>query len=96
METYNFTPDERLKQAQKKVKRIKGFYVHATVYALVNVFLIFANNVTGLPGLSDHDAYVTPFFWVIGLLIHGISVFGQDLLLGKDWEEKEIQKILNK
>jgi hypothetical protein len=38
METYTLTSDEKLAQAQKKVKCIKGFYTHATVYLFVNLY----------------------------------------------------------
>lgn len=32
METYNFTQEEKYAAAQKRVKCIKGFYVHAIIY----------------------------------------------------------------
>ena len=36
----NYNPDDRYNLAYKRVKRIKGFYVHALVYVLVNLFII--------------------------------------------------------
>ena len=36
----NYNPDDRYNLAYKRVKKIKGFYVHALVYVLVNVFII--------------------------------------------------------
>ena len=96
METYNFNQNEKLVQAQKRVKAIKGFYVHATVYAAVNIFIIVACASDDITTLWTSDPYMTALFWGIGLAAHGMSVFGQDLILGRNWEEKEIQKILNK
>lgn len=96
METYHFNQDEKLSQAQKRVKSIKGFYVHATVFVCVNLFIIIANAVDHVESLLTADPYMTALLWGIGLLAHGMGVFGQDFLLGKNWEEKEIQKILNK
>lgn len=96
METYHFNQDEKFFQAQKRVKSIKGFYVHATVFVGVNLFIIIANAVDHLESLRTADPYMTALFWGIGLVVHGMSVFGQDLIFGKNWEEKEIQKILRK
>lgn len=96
METYNLSPNEKLVGAQKKIKCIKGFYTHAMVYLLVNLFIIVSCAVENLDNLYNSDTYMTAIFWGIGLFAHGMSVFGQNVFLGKDWEEKEIQKILNK
>ena len=96
METYNFNQEERIAQAHKRVKSIKGFYIHATVFICVNLFIIAGCAVDDVRSLFTADPYMTALFWGIGLLAHGMSVFGQNIILGKDWEEKEIQKILNK
>lgn len=39
----NFNPDERYNLAYKRVKRIKGFYIHALVFVLVNAFIIISS-----------------------------------------------------
>ena len=96
METYNFSQNERLVQAQKRVKSISGFYIHATVFVAVNLFIIAACAVDNINSLLTSDPYMTGLFWGIGLAAHGMAVFGQDYILGRNWEEKEIQKILNK
>ena len=36
----NFNPDTRYELAYKRVKRIKGFYIHLLVYVFVNAFII--------------------------------------------------------
>lgn len=96
METYTFNQDQKFLQAQKRVKRLKGFYVHATVYFFVNAFIILSCVIDNPTSLFTLDPYMTAFFWGIGLAAHGFAVFGQDFFLGRNWEEKEIQKILNK
>lgn len=96
METYNFNQEERLVQAQKRVKSIKGFYTHATVFLFVNTFIIISCSINDPANLFTADPYMTSLFWVIGLAAHGFSVFGQDIFFGRNWEEKKIQKILNK
>ena len=96
METYGFNQDQKLVQAQKRVKCIKGFYIHATVYFFVNAFIIVSCAIENSTSVFTSEPYMTALFWGIGLAAHGFSVFGPNVFLGKDWEEKEIQKILNK
>lgn len=96
METYSFTQDQKFFQAQKRVKCIKGFYIHATVYLAVNAIIIAGCAVDNIQSLKTSDPYMTALFWGIGLAAHGMSVFGQNFFFGKNWEEKEIRKFLNK
>lgn len=96
MENYTFTQEENFYQAQRRVKSIKGFYIHATVYVLVNAFIIAGCALDNLSSLATSEPYLTAVFWGIGLFANGMAVFGQDVLLGKNWENKEIQKILRK
>ena len=96
METYNLTSDEKLAQAQRKVKCIKRFYIHATVYLFVNLFIIVSCYIDNPFSLNTSDPYITALFWGIGLAAHGFSVFGRDFIFGHDWEQREIQKTLNK
>jgi hypothetical protein len=96
METYHFNQNEKFLQAQRRVKSIKGFYTHATVFFFVNAFIIISCAVENANSLFTSDPYMTALFWGIGLAAHAMSVFGQHFFLGKNWEEKEIQKILNK
>lgn len=94
MENYNSNEIKYL-EAQKRVKRMKGFYIHATVYVLVNLFLI-GNNVQRGNNLSDLNNYWTAIFWGIGLLGHALSVFLPNMIMGKDWEEKKIRELMDK
>lgn len=87
--------DIRYVEAQKRVKKLKGFYIHATVYVLVNLFLI-ARNVQQGDSLYDIDIYWTAIFWGIGLLGHSSSVFLPGFFLGNDWEEKKIRELMDK
>ena len=95
METHITTQQQRLENAQKRVKTMKGFYIHALVFVLVNLFIIFSNAFIEGEGFKTMDNYYTAFFWGFGLLAHGLSVFGGELFLGRNWEERKIQEILN-
>lgn len=95
----NFNPDERYNLACKQVKRIKGFYVHALVFVLVNAFIIISSYNRSLFGnevFLRWETFSTALFWGIGLLAHGLSVFGRDLFFGQNWEERKIHEFMEK
>ena len=81
METYNFTTEEKFLQAKKKVKSMKGLYVHATIFFFVNAFIIISCAVENANSLFTSDPYMTALFWGIGLAAHAMSVFGQHFFL---------------
>ena len=98
-----YIKDENFKIAYRKVKKIKGFYSHLKVYVFVNVIIIFSSlnrNFFGSQfeesGLFDLDTYSTAIPWGIALLIHGFVVFGRDVFFSNDWEQKKIQKFMEK
>ena len=85
-------------RAKKRVKAIKGFYVHLSIYILVNLFLIIMKSITnGDWGYFwQWQTYNTAIFWGIGIAFHGFNVFGMKFLLGKNWEERKIKEIMDK
>lgn len=88
----------RYREAEKRMKKIKGFYIHAIVYFFVNVFIIASKAIDSESGENfwDWDLVKLPFFWGIGLASHGLSVFIPTFVLGKDWEEKKIKELMDK
>lgn len=90
--------NEEYDAAYKRVKRIKGFYTHLIVYVLVNLYLIAIQcfDQHSLRALSELQTYVTSFFWGIGIVAHGISVFGRTIFFGTNWEERKIRELMNK
>lgn len=94
----DFKKEISYKAAQKRVKDIKGFYVHLIVYLFINTaILIVTTRGEGLiKGLGDISSYSTIFFWGIGLLAHWASVFGSGFIFGKKWEERKIKELMNR
>lgn len=88
---------ERIQRAKKRVEQIRGFYIHALVYLLVNLliigFLIFEAVSEGRQWFSV-ETFELALFWGIGLGIHAFSVFGLNLLAGKNWEQRQIRKLM--
>lgn len=84
--------------ALKRVKKVKGFYSHLIVYIVINIMIIIVN----IRGLDKGESYFqlenffTAFFWGIGLLTHGLSVFLPNIVLGKNWEERKIKELMEK
>lgn len=90
--------EQKYIRAKKRVKAIKGFYVHLVVYVVVNVFLIITKSFSN--GEWDNfwqwQTYNTAIFWGIGILFHAFNVFGMSFILGADWEERKIKEMMDR
>ena len=95
MENYD---EIKYQEATKRVKKIKGFYTHLTVYIVVNIMIIIVNvqNLDEGESFLKFKTFSTALFWGIGLAAHGLSVFLPSLIMGKDWEEKKIKELMEK
>jgi len=89
-------------RAKKRVEKIKGFYVHLSVYIVVNIFLS-GIIIYGLTNDEDRTfgevithfgVYSTWVFWGIGVFFHWMGVFGFNSFLGKNWEEKKLKQLM--
>ena len=93
----NFSQDQNFNLAYKRVKRIKGFYIHLLVYVFVNLFLIFRSffdREFSFLEFWSWETFTTPIFWGIGILAHGISVFGPNVFFGSDWENRKMNEFM--
>lgn len=97
MENLTVQDQARFRRAQKKVKAIKGFYTHLTVYLFVNAFIIISLylNLDKGEQFLHFSTFSTPFFWGIGLVFHGLNVFKRTVFFGNKWEERKIQEFMN-
>lgn len=87
---------EKYIQAKERVRKIKGFYTHLTVYILVNTFItltVFYNS--GLDKEINFGTFSTWIFWGIGVFFHGLNIFGKHLIFSKDWEKRKIQELMD-
>lgn len=88
-----YTEDNKYDKAKKRVRMIKGFYIHLAVYVLVNILLFLINILTS-PGVFWF--YWPLLGWGIGLASHAIFVYGSGSWFDSDWEEKKIAEMLEK
>jgi len=100
METSTTDKKER---AKKRVAELKGFYIHLTVYIIINLCITvliigtsMADGVKFIDAFWNFGTFSTPIFWGIGLFFHGMKVFSFNPFFGKDWEERQIQKYIEK
>lgn len=88
-----FDKEQRYIKAKKRVKDIKGFYVHLFIY-LLTMPVIIGVNLVFVP--SFHWFWFSVFGWGVGLFFHWLGVFGFNKIgLGKDWEERKIREFMN-
>jgi hypothetical protein len=85
--------DHTLQRAKKRVEDIKGFYVHAGVYLIVNSVL-FAINMIATPGSLWF--YWPLLGWGIGVAIHAFALVTEGRLLGPEWEQRKVNQILER
>ena len=92
---------EKKLRARARVAQLKGFYIHLTVYIVINLFIIATSVVDHLgKGGNLWDAsfnfgtFSTAIFWGIGIGFHAIKTFGYNPFFSKEWEERQIQKFM--
>lgn len=89
-------------KAKNKVKKLKQFYAHLTVYIVINTVITVVKIMHNLNnGESLNEAFfdfatvITWLLWGIAIALHAFSVFGLPFILGVDWEERKIEKYMN-
>ena len=79
--------------AKNRVRKIKGFYMHLTVYCIIIPIIIFIN-LKFEPHF--HWFWFSTIGWGIGLFSHWLNVFGFRIIgFGNKWREKKIKEIMN-
>lgn len=81
----NYTPQE-YDAAVRSVNKKMGFYVHLSVYLIVNGFFHILNLVQG----EDYWAFWPAMGWGIGLFFHGVNTFG--ISSNSEWKNRQIEK----
>ena len=87
----NIRPDEALALAH--VRKVKAFYMHLVQYVVIVGGLAIVNFVS-----SPQYWWVgwVAFGWGIGVIAHGLQVFGKVPFLNGDWERRQVEKYLGR
>jgi hypothetical protein len=83
--------EERLARARRRLEALKGFYVHLFIFVLVLAGLTIINAAVGGPWW----VLWVLLGWGIGVLAHGLTVFGQPSRALADWEERKLKEYLD-
>ena len=80
--------EEIYAKARKRVEEKKGFFIHLTVYVLVNCLLVI---IWAFPSGGGYPWFLWPLGgWGIGILFHFLGVFVFDR--ETEWERREVEK----
>lgn len=86
--------------AKKRIKVIKGFYIHLTTFVFVIGFILLLNtqnkSLSELFEQTDYYVKLNFLLWGIFLFIHWALVFGSALLFGREWEKRKLQELMEK
>jgi hypothetical protein len=93
-----YQENELLEMARKKVKKLKGFYVHAFIYA-IGVVVFILKEYYEIPFIFfplKHINFFVMGIWSIIFFISAIDIVIQYHFFGKKWEEGKIKRIIKK
>ncbi|GGB86083.1 hypothetical protein GCM10007424_27670 [Flavobacterium suaedae] len=92
----SFIEDYRYERAKKRVRSIKGFYIHLLVYVLFNSVSLIIKWVSkdSVDDFLTINTFGTPIFWGFAVLFHAIGVFASTLFLGNNWEDKKLREFM--
>jgi hypothetical protein len=93
MSTPNPDYERRLSQAKDRVDELRGFYHHLMIYVIVNLGLLGLNYYSN--GFEYPWALWSLFGWGLGLVSHALKTYRVSPFLGKDWERRQVEKIMN-
>nr|WP_297785666.1 2TM domain-containing protein [uncultured Allomuricauda sp.] len=90
--------------AEKRVKELKGYYSHITIFVIVNGILLFLK--TGvlnslLPEAFPKEShfydwiYSNVLLWALILALHTVFILRHRFTFFKTWEERQIQKYMD-
>lgn len=80
-------------RARTRVGALKGFYLHATAFVVVNIGLFAINVLAG----GVWWFYWPLMGWGIGLGVHALAVFGfaGGGPWGQEWEERKMREMMD-
>ncbi len=97
-----FSKEYRYERAQSKMQNLRAFYIHLVVYFIANSVISVAkvirnvnNGETLNDAIFDFATIALWLIWGVAIAFHAFSVYGLDMLLGKNWETKQLKKYMN-
>ncbi|HIB48443.1 MAG TPA: histidine kinase [Flavobacteriaceae bacterium] len=89
----SYISDKRLERAKEYVEKLKGFYVHGTIYLIFVPVFIYLNVRSG----TSFPWAIFPIVgWGLGVMGHASEVFEWNPFFNKKWEERKIRELMDK
>jgi len=84
---------EKYKKAKQRLEELKGLYIHAIIYVIINLGMIIMN----LVSTPEQYWFYWPLIgWGIGLTIHALGVYSKGKIFGANWEDRKIRQMMEK
>ncbi|MGW9685360.1 2TM domain-containing protein [Flagellimonas sp. 2504JD1-5] len=93
--TVDIEQHELLENAQKRVKQKKKLFSHFVMFLIGCVLLVLANKILKYGDAYDWSIWVI-LLWTFLLMLHTFNVFVTLRFMGKDWERKQREKLVQK
>lgn len=91
---------ELITNAQQRIKQKKRLYIHFIVFLIGSVVLIILNTVLGIGEqmiFFGKEWFVYAILiWLSFLVYHVISVYITHKFMGRDWEKRQLEKLVSK
>ncbi|TMU51020.1 2TM domain-containing protein [Flagellimonas algicola] len=85
---------ELLEHAQKRIKQKKRLFSHFVIFLIGSIFLVLINKI--LKYGEAYDWFVWGILlWAFLFIFHFFNVFVTHKFMGKDWERKQREKLVN-
>ena len=96
----DYEQKELYENARRRTKQKKRLFQHFVVYLLGAVFLIVLNVVIGyqedFKPLGYNWFVWAVLLWTVLFLMHFFNVFIVNSLMGKEWEDKQVDRLVKK
>lgn len=97
---HKIDPEQRelIEKAQLRTRQKRNLYTHFIFFLISSVVFILLYTIFDV-GTKVHPFGIDWFVWLIGiwailLLLHVYNVFVTNKFLGKDWEDKQIERLV--
>ena len=84
-----------MEYAQQRIRQKKRLYNHFVLFLIGSVFLVLLNKVFKYGAEYNWFKWAI-FFWAFLFAIHLFNVFVTQRFMGRDWERKQREKLVDK
>lgn len=88
-----FISEKKYSMAKEQVEKLKGFYVHFTIYLIFIPVFLWLNYISN----AGFPWAIFPIGgWGFGVMGHAAETFNYNPFFGKNWEERKIREMMDK